>query len=187
MWLKTAGQQLFPTDQTIPCVSVATDLGVVYSYDRQAPAATRDARLPDALAKLDRLREQPRPTAEKASMVQRGVWPAVLYGCEGVCQPKAFFQKLRSRAATAVLGRNKIGSPFLVLGALTSQVVDPQVYAVLQQLLALRRCFQVCPESAVSVVALATESLPAQRSCGPATALALSLPRVGHNGHGRLR
>ena len=98
IWLQKDGQLMFPTEEAVPCVTVATDLGAVYNYDRCAHASQRDARLPDALARLDRLRDQPRPVAEKASMVQRGIWPSVLYGCESHCHPKALFQTLRSRA-----------------------------------------------------------------------------------------
>ena len=57
--------------------------------------------------------------------------------------------------------------------------MDPQAYAVLQNLLALRRAFLVDPDTAVSVVALATEPDQPKRSCGPATALSLCLPRLG--------
>ena len=179
LWWRSAGQDLFPTTTPVPCVSAATDLGVVYCFDRRAHALARDARLESNLHKLDRLHEQPRPVTEKASMVQRGVWPSALYGSESHCHCTTFFQKLRGRASLAIVGRSKIASPFLALGALTAEVQDPQAYCVRQQLLALRRAFQVMPDIALSILALATEPTASNRSCGPATALRMSLPRLG--------
>ena len=45
LWWRSAGQDLFPTTTPVPCVSAATDLGVVYCFDRRAHALARDARL----------------------------------------------------------------------------------------------------------------------------------------------
>ena len=179
VWWKGDGQVAFLTDTRVECVTEAKDLGVAYCYDRLPHATLRDRRLSDALQRLDRLRDQPRPVCERASMVQRGVWPAVFYGCESHTLPQHQFETLRGRAARAIVGQYHILSPYLALTALTETVVDPQRFVAERQLLALRRAVLVDPDTAISVCEMAAEGSHRKRSCGPATALAITLHRAG--------
>ena len=177
-WWMEQGQEVFPTTVTIECVNAAKDLGVAYCYDRRPHACLRDRRLEGTHQRLDRLRDQPRPVAVKASMVQRGVWPEIFYGCEGCTMPVAQIDALRGHAARAIVGQYRILSPHLALGALTSSVQDPQQYIAEKQLLALRRATVVDPETALAIVQVASRASCPKRSYGPATALAVTLHRL---------
>ena len=177
-WWMGQGQEVFPTTVTIECVNAAKDLGVAYCYDRRPHACLRDRKLEGTHQRLDRLRDQPRPVAVKASMVQRGVWPEIFYGCEGCTMPVAQIDALRGHAARAIVGQYRILSPHLALGALTSSVQDPQQYIAEKQLLALRRATVVDPETALAIVQVASCAGCPKRSYGPATALAITLHRL---------
>ena len=70
-------------------------------------------------------------------------------------------------------------SPYLVLGALTSTVQDPQLYCLERQLQQLRRACRHDEETAASIVNLASTASPSRLVHGPATALARSLQGLG--------
>ena len=177
-WWQAQGQDVFPTPCLISCVSAAKDLGVAYSYDRMPHAALRDRKLEGSHQRLARLRDQPRPVLTKASMVQRGVWPEIFYGCEGCTKPLHQMESLRGHAARAIIGQHAALSPFLALAALTSAVQDPQAYVAERQLLALRRAMEKDSETALPIVDFASGQVCPKRSYGPATALAITLQRL---------
>ncbi|CAE7392400.1 unnamed protein product, partial [Symbiodinium necroappetens] len=158
-WWGKVGEQLFPPGAKVKCVSEVRDLGVAFKYDGLAHAGSRSARLQDGLERLDRLRHQPRSPSLKASMIQRGVWAACLYGAEGHCFTKAEYQLLRGRAARPLL--------------------DPQLYCLDQQLQQLRRTCRADPDLAFSVLELASQDRQPKGYQGPASALRKALDRVG--------
>ncbi|CAE7513200.1 hypothetical protein AK812_SmicGene15941 [Symbiodinium microadriaticum] len=131
------------------------------------------------LESIDRLRQQPRPVQEKAALLQRSVWPRCLYGAEGHLFTATEFQLLRGRAARALIGQHKVLSPLLALSAVTLSVMDPQPYCLLRQLCVLRRVSVADAQLADSVLSLACTETPPRCSQGPATALRLSLDRIG--------
>ncbi|CAE7241088.1 unnamed protein product [Symbiodinium sp. CCMP2456] len=178
IWWRTNKDRLFP-DLPVKTVTEVRDLGIAFKFDRAGHASARRHRLEAGLQSIDRLRQMPRPVIERAALLQRSIWPACLYGCEGTMHTQADLQLLRGRAARAVVGPHQILSPHIALSAVTSGVQDPQVYCLLRQLSALQRAFRVDVDTAVSVLHLATEQLDVRASHGPATALKLSLCRVG--------
>ncbi|CAE7035963.1 unnamed protein product [Symbiodinium sp. CCMP2592] len=176
-WWKQARDRVFPAGVTVPAVSEVRDLGVAFKFDGRAHAVSRSARLQDGIDRLARLRHQPRSTLLKASMVQRGVWPACLYGAEGHSFQLAELHRLRGRAARAIVGHHKVLSPFLALSALSDVCQDPQVYCLEQQLQLLRRTCISEPDVALSVIEVASSGCA--KSCqGPATALRQALDRL---------
>ena len=176
-WWKAASPSVFPASAQVPAVSEVRDLGVAFKFDGCAHAASRGSRLQDGVDRLERLRQQPRSPVLKASMIQRGVWPACLYGAEGHSFQLAELHRLRSHAARTIVGQHKVLSPFLALAALSPVCVDPQVYCLEQQLQLLRRTCLADPDLAMSVLAVATTGAP--KSCqGPATALRQALDRL---------
>ena len=178
-WWCAVGEQLFPPGAKVKGVSEVRDLGVAFRYDGLAHAGSRSARLQDGLDRLDRLRHQPRSPSLKASMIQRGVWTACLYGAEGHCFTQAEYQLLRGRAARAIVGQHKILSPFLALAALSAVCQDPQLYCLNQQLQQLRRTCRTDPDLAFSVLELATQDKQPKGYQGPASALRKALDCVG--------
>ncbi|CAE7226235.1 RPL23A [Symbiodinium sp. CCMP2592] len=178
-WWRQQGLLLFPSECGIRLVSETKELGVSFKYDKQGHAASRNQRLVEGVQRLERLRGQPRSVCSKASLIQRGIWPACLYGSEGHCFSCSDLQKLRSLAARAMVGNYKVLSPFLALAALTDTVQDPQLYCLERQLQQLRRACRHDEETAASIVLLAATSGPLRAAHGPATALALSLQRIG--------
>ncbi|CAE7242092.1 unnamed protein product [Symbiodinium sp. CCMP2592] len=178
-WWQTAHNRVFPEGTKVPLVSEVRDLGVSFKYDGRPHAASRSSRLQDGLERLDRLRQQPRSPCLKASMVQRGVWTACLYGAEGHLFSQAEISQLRGRAARAIVGQHKVLSPFLALSALSAHCQDPELYCIEQQLQLLRRTCSCDPDLAASLLELATQAQPPRSYQGPATALRLALDRLG--------
>ena len=179
LWWQKVRPHLFPPDCPVPLVCEAKDLGIAYKYDGRVHRVARNHRLEEGTQRLERLRQQPRSVLEKASLIQRGIWPQCLYGSEGHAFSLADLQTLRGKAARAITGHYSILSPHLALGALTDCVQDPQLYCAEQQLLALRRACLRDTFTACSVVALANERVGVRQVHGPATALAVTLQRLG--------
>ena len=177
-WWRKAHDRVFPDGVVVPAVTAVRDLGVAFKFDGLAHAASRGARLQDGIERLEKLRHQPRSICLKASMIQRGVWPACLYGAEGHCFQLAELQKLRGRAARAVVGQHSVLSPFLALCTLSDVCQGPQVYCLDQQLQLLRRTCATEPDVALSILELASKQRA--KSCqGPATALRMAADRLG--------
>ena len=178
-WWKKAHNRVFPANAQVQQVSEVRDLGVAFKFDGCAHAMSRGARITDGVERLDRLRNQPRSPSLKASMIQRGVWPACLYGAEGHAFTLAELQLLRGRAARTIVGQHTVLSPFLALAAISTSCQDPQLYCLDQQLQVLRRTCQLDSELGLSILEIACQT-PAKRGYqGPATALRLALDRLG--------
>ena len=141
--------------------------------------ATRNARLPEGRARLQRLRDQPRPFFEKAKLVQASVWAQCLYGLEGHVLSAHDFRSLRTLASVALVGPYASASPYLTLAAVTTRVQDPQLYCLEAQLRALRRMWAFDPGAAASIQFWASRPDVPRRAYGPGTALCISLARAG--------
>ena len=124
----------FPTDIAVPVVASRCELGVPFQFQKGLQLATRNTRLAVGLDRLTNLAKQPRPMLEKAYLVQTAVWPSCFYGAEGHCHSLSEIARVRSAASKAILGDHNAASPFLVLGAVTHKVQDPQLYLIEQQL-----------------------------------------------------
>ncbi|CAE7631403.1 unnamed protein product, partial [Symbiodinium sp. CCMP2456] len=178
-WWKKAHNRVFPQGAEVHNVSEVRDLGVAFKFDGRIHAVSRNARIQDGIDRLERLRNQPRSPSLKASMIQRGVWTATLYGAEGHAFSLADFRKLRGSAARTIVGQYKVMSPFLALASISSSCQDPQLYCLEQQLQVLRRVSQQDADLALSVLELAALDPPHRVCHGPATALRISLDRLG--------
>ena len=178
VWWKHHKSVIFP-DFEVALLTEVRELGVAFKFDRAGHAQSRRNRFEAGLASIERLRQLPRPVKDKAALLQRSIWPACLFGSEGHVHTIADFQLLRGKASRAVFGNHPVMSPHLALAAVTANVQDPQCYCLLRQLGALQRAFRTDVETAVSVVELAVRQRPQRSSHGPATALRLSLDRLG--------
>ncbi|CAE7407308.1 unnamed protein product [Symbiodinium sp. CCMP2592] len=178
-WWRSEAIALFPEGCLPKLVTEVRDLGVAFKFDRNGHRASRNHRLQAGCDRLDRLRQQPRAVLNKARLVQTAVWPQCLYGCEGHLHSLAEFANLRGKAARAIVGQYKIMSPHLAMVALADVVQDPFVYCLERQLSAFRRACLHDPETAIEVLQVATADHGPSRAQGPATALRLSLDRLG--------
>ena len=130
-------------------------------------------------ARLQRLRDQPRPFFEKAKLVQASVWAQCLYGLEGHVLPAHDFRSLRTLASIALVGPCASASPYLTLAAVTTRVQDSELYCLEAQLRALRRMWAFDPGAATSIQFWASRPDVPRRAYGPGTALCISLARAG--------
>ena len=160
-------------------VQDAKDLGVWFQFQSRRKNQTSDKRLHEGKARLDRLRKQPRPLFSKLRLLLGGIWPQIFYGMEGRVLPKQEIDRVRSKAARALCNTGPSQSPYLLLAAAVPPMADPEVYLLVQAVTALRRAFQVQPQTASLVLKRACLSADAVTPCGPATALALMLSRNG--------
>ncbi|CAE7237381.1 unnamed protein product [Symbiodinium sp. CCMP2592] len=178
-WWRTEATALFPEGCLPKLVTEVRDLGVAFKFDRHGHRLSRNHRLQAGYDRLDRLRQQPRAVLNKAQLVQTAVWPQCLYGSEGHLHSLAELANLRGKAARAIVGQYKIMSPHLAMVALAEVVQDPFVYCLERQLSAFRRACLFDPETALEVLQVATAEQGPSRAQGPATALRLSLDRLG--------
>ena len=86
---------------------------------------------------------------------------------------------MRGKAARAIVGQHKVMSPHLALVALAEVVQDPFMYCLERQLSAFRRACLQDPELAFDILQVATRTVGPARAHGPATALRVSLDRLG--------
>ena len=179
VWWKTEAAALFPPGCLPKLVTEVHDLGVAFKYDRHGHRQSRNHRLQAGLDRLDRLRRQPRAVLNKARLVQTGVWPQCLYGAEGHSHSLSEFSQLRGTAARAIVGQHQVMSPHLALVALADVVQDPFVYCLERQLTAFRRACLHDPDTAMEVLQVASSPGVPKRAHGPATALCISLVRLG--------
>ena len=179
LWLKSNLTHLFPGPAQPTIVSEVRDLGVAFRFDGSSHRVCRNQRLLDGLDRLDRLRQQPRPPTNKAFLVQTGVWPQCFYGIEGHCHSLAELQQARGAAARAIVGHYKVMSPHLTFGVLADVVQDPFVYCLERQLTAFRRACLHDPDTAMAILEVVCRSAPPRSAQGPATALRISLDRLG--------
>ena len=165
-------------------VDHAKDLGVCFGFKIGSSRSKGTARLQDGLRRLDRLCKEPRTFDNKAHLIQTGVWAQAFYGQEGRSLSASDIQTFRSKAARAVCDTGPSQSPVLALSALTTKVMDPEVYLLVQAVMALRRAYRFQPSVAVVVWKSACEADVMQSQvCGPGTALACMLQRNGWTPH----
>ncbi|OLQ15733.1 hypothetical protein AK812_SmicGene77 [Symbiodinium microadriaticum] len=179
LWWQRSAPTLFPEGCLPALVSEVRDLGVAFKYDGHGHRASRNHRLQSGLDRIDRLRSQPRPPLNKAHLVQAGIWPQCLYGAESHVHTRAELQSLRGRAARAIVGNYAALSPHLTFALLAERVQDPQMYCLERQLALLRRACLYDPDTALSILDMATAPVPPRTAQGPATSLRLSLDRLG--------
>ena len=177
-WFGTQAAASLPEGVRLQRVSHAKDLGTCFRYQRQASLAQGDARLAEGFRRLDVLARQPRPLANKARLIQMGVWPQCFFAQEGRALSLQKVAQFRGKAAKALSAAGHSQSSALTLSCVTPNVVDPEVYLMIQAAAALRRAFQVQPEVGNHVLqaAVAAQQAPCP-VFGPASALAALLLR----------
>ncbi|CAE7355188.1 unnamed protein product [Symbiodinium sp. CCMP2592] len=159
---------------------LAKDLGVAFRFDRCGGLGKAAAHIAEGLQRLKRLQRQHRPLQNAAHLVQSGIWPAALYGLEGHHVPDNKLDQLRTGAARGICGDRHCMSPHLALECLTSAVLDPAVYLLVQALCALRRLLRVLPDYGQKWLNLTCDTaVHSRRACGPATSLAKQLRAQG--------
>ena len=163
-WHQVA-RSITPDGIALRLVADAKNLGVCFQYDQRVRPLARARRFPEGRARLQRLKEQPRPLLEKARLIQMGVWSQCLYGLEGHLPSVAELKTLRSAASHALIGNNSSASPYLALATLSTALVDPQLYCLGAQLPALRALWEFDLGVANTVQQLASaETLPRRTS-----------------------
>ena len=73
------------------------------------------------------------------SLLRLSVWPAAFYGLESFVMQAVTMDHLRSRAASALLGRRTTKSPFLALSILAEHTLDPEPVLLIRSLRCLAR------------------------------------------------
>ena len=179
-WLQGPAQQLLPPEASLRVVDGAKDLGIAFKFRRSNALQTAQKRISEGQRRLECLLRPSLPLFDKARIIQTSIWPAALYGLEGRLLPDECVSKLRTGACRALVGPRPSASPILALSALTSRVVDPEVYLLCQSVLALQRLFAIDEALAKWWLTYTADHLStARRAIGPATALALLLQRNG--------
>ena len=108
----------------------------------------------------------------------------VFYGSEGHCPSQACFHQLRTAVVRAVFGDDRAASPFLTLSCLSSHLMDPVPYFLLQCLRLWRRFFHRDPTRAQAAWAFVTcEPRHSRDYSGPGAALRTMLARLGWTAH----
>ena len=137
-----------------------------------------EGRLQEGKRRLACLETMPRSLSNKMSLLQLAIWPATFYGLESFVLPIATVEQLRSRAATALLGRRNAKSPYLTLSVLAEHTLDPEPVLLLRALRCLARALTVEPLLGQQWLHATLQALQQETTAiGPATALATMLRR----------
>ncbi|CAE7432363.1 lrrc6, partial [Symbiodinium sp. KB8] len=176
----TMGAATLPAGTQLKVLQSAKDLGVHYRFRATTGNPQAEQRINEACRRLQQLQSLRRPLFNKAKLIQTSVWPAAFYGCEGRLLPVSTVARVRSCAARALVGPHSSASPYLALAALTTSVVDPEVYLLSAALCSLSRLLQVRPDvGAVWLQSTVQCQVDHCRAIGPATSLAMALRRNG--------
>ena len=177
-WIPSVGSCLLPEGVSLQLEDASKDLGIAFRFRAHFGRGQAELRLQENRARLHRLEKLPWSPLKKLRLLCGSVWPAALYGLESHVLPEGEVSRLRTQAARAVLGRKPARSLFLALCALAPFLADPEPYLLCQHLQCLARTLTVAPamgrEWIDSTVLALERSLV---SLGPATALAIMLPR----------
>ena len=180
VWLQTDAQATLPAGTQLKVLQSAKDLGVHYRFRATTGNPQAEQRINEACRRLQQLQSLRRPLFNKAKLIQTSVWPAAFYGCEGRLLPVSTVARVRSCAARALVGPHSSASPYLALAALTTSVVDPEVYLLSAALCSLSRLLPVRPDvGAVWLQSTVQCQVDHCRAIGPATSLAMALRRNG--------
>ena len=179
-WLDVSAPTLLPQGIKLKRVEQAKDLGTCFRFSKSCSLSKGEPRLQEGLRRLDELAKQPRPPSNKAYLIQAGIWPQCFYAQEGRALSEKQVATFRSKAAKALSAAGHSQSAFLTLACSYRTVQDPEVFLLVQSVMALRRAFQVQPRTAAKVLARVWEAhSQAAKVLGPATALACLLRRNG--------
>ena len=118
------------------------------------------------------------PIDDKARLIQGGLFPRALYGAEYVAPSEEYFRRMRRQVCKALVSDSNHASADIACHFVTKRIQDPFVYVLLNILRNLRRVMVFDPTTADEVIARAS-TFSGRRSCGPGSALAILLRRVG--------
>ena len=178
-WWGDVGPAFVPEGVQLEIVPQVKELGSLFCFRRRPHSATFQARVQDALGRLNQLATDPQGLPVRARVIQGGVWPFLFYGTEACLPSCSVLSTLRSAAARAIVGDHKTLSPWAAL-CFVPGAQDPEVYLLCHHLRQLRRSFRVAPAVAETVWSQVVGAQVSSRAvCGPAGALQHLLRRNG--------
>ena len=145
-WWGDVGPAFVPEGVQLEIVPQVKELGSLFCFRRRPHSATFQARVQDALGRLNQLATDPQGLPVRARVIQGGVWPFLFYGTEACLPSCSVLSTLRSAAARAIVGDHKTLSPWAAL-CFVPGAQDPEVYLLCHHLRQLRRSFRVAPRS----------------------------------------
>ena len=156
----------------------AKDLGVTINYSKQRRIGPFRDRFDSAMQSFQKVAQMDIPIDDKARLIQGGLFPRALYGAEYVAPSEEYFRRMRRQVCKALVSDSNHASADIACHFVTKRIQDPFVYVLLNILRNLRRVMVFDPTTADEVIARAS-TFSGRRSCGPGSALAILLRRVG--------
>ena len=144
-WISTFTPSLLPVEASLSVVASTSDLGVAFRFKPRLGKQGAENRLRQGHERLAKLEVLPRSLPGKLLLLRQSVWPATFYGLESTVLAVPEVQKLRSKAAQALLGRRMTKSPHLTLSVLLEDVLDPDPLFLLHSFRVLMRAFRIQP------------------------------------------
>ena len=158
----------------------AKDLGVTINYSKQRRIGPFRERFDSAIQSFQKVAQMDIPLDDKARLIQGSLYPRSLYGAEFIAPSEEYFRRMRRRrqVCKALVTDSNHASADIACHFLTKRLQDPFVYVLLNILRNLRRVMVFDTWTADRVISTAS-SFVGKRPCGPGSALAMLLKRVG--------
>ena len=174
-------QLLLPDGLTeIQVLEDAKELGVQMKYNRKICLGPISQKFEEALKKLSKVHWIPTSIDAKAKLI-KAVWQKLFYGLEGLGIGASHFNKVRRKAANAILGIHKQANTWMACHFLNRFVQDPQQYALTELLCVFRQLCEENHDEALQILEIACYfgKYPPKQSWGPGTAMSVYLNRCG--------
>ena len=125
--------------QHVPTKNSFQDLGVVFSTRRQASSQNLHGRFSKHRCRFDKLRLRKWTSNRKAKVLNRAVFPAVLYGAATASASASFLRDVRAAANAAVWGHNSNRDHFMAPLVSAAEIYEPFLHVFKQRWSVLRR------------------------------------------------
>ena len=154
-------------------------LGVDFQARGRKVTATRSERVAKALPSLNKLRVMPWPSHKKAAVLTRGIFPALLYGCEFHDMGGYFFRDMRTLCNKTIWPGKQYMSHYLSPILSTRQFYEPWIWVLRRCYTSFARALCMQPDLMKEVWNAAIVRPAGKHTLGPITILVAHLSRLG--------
>ena len=165
----------------LPCDVADTGncLGIQFQARNAKVTDLREKRMNNTLPKMRKLKVMPWSHTKKASLLQSGIYPAMLYGCEFHDMGLHFISHIRSQANGTVWKDKPYLSHFLTPILSTKPEYEPWLWILRRVYLSFRRLHCMHPEQTLTWWNNAIPRPANKHTVGPITVLLAHLRRLG--------
>ena len=171
---------LFPDGKTpIHVVDDAKELGVMVKYSKKVKLGPIREKIDLAQKQIYKTHWMPITIQAKVYLI-KAIWQKIFYGVECQAIGDQHFAKLRRVVASAILGLHKQASSWIACHFLHPQLVDPQLYVIIELTCLIRQLSECHPDLALEIVETASRFVydPPRQTWGPGTSLAFYLRKM---------